>query len=264
MVKDAITGLEDLSAVERQRRLLDYIQQNGRVTVQRIADNFSVSLATARRDLNDLAEQGRVQRVHGGAVAIKAEPLEPPVVQREVQQLGEKRRIALAAADLIHDGETVFISSGTTTLEVARCLVHRTHLTVLTNSIPVVNLLGCLPNLNVVVLGGMVRQSEQSLIGHIAEQALLELRADKVIFGIRSIHPEHGLTNDYLPETMTDRSILRIGRQVIVVADHTKLGRVSTAFVAPLSKIDVLVTDSLASPELLEQIRAAGVRVIVT
>jgi len=262
-MKETTADLTDLSGIERQRRLLDYIQQNGRVSVQRIADVFSVSLATARRDLNELAGQGKIQRVHGGALAIQIAPPEQPVLQRESQQAEEKRRIAHTAAGLIEDGETVFISSGTTALEVARCLAGRANLTVITNSIPVLNLLGSLPSLSVIILGGMVRASEQSLIGHITEQALAELRADRVIFGIRSIHPEHGLTNDYLPETMTDRAILRISREVIVVADHTKLGRVSTAFVAPLSKVNLLITDEQASPELVEQIQAAGVRVLL-
>jgi DeoR/GlpR family transcriptional regulator of sugar metabolism len=262
-VKEFAVDLSDLSGVERQQHLLEYIQKNGRVSVQRIADVFSVSLATARRDLNDLAEQGKVQRVHGGAVAMKLEPLEPPVLQREGQQVEEKKRIAQTAADLIQDGETVFISSGTTALEVARNLVGRSRLTIITNSIPVLNLLGYQPGLSVIVLGGMVRPDGQSLIGHITEQALEELRADKVIFGIRAIHPDHGLTNDYLPETMTDRAILSIARQVIVVADHTKLGRVSTAFVAPLSRVNILITDSRAPAEIVEQISAAQVRVMM-
>lgn len=269
MMKTPIAGLDaepgsdqPISGVERQRRLLEYIRQNGRVSVQQIASSFLVSLATARRDLNDLAGQGRIQRVHGGAV-LPSDVLEPPVIQREDQQMDEKKRIAAAAAEFVRDGETVFISSGTTALEAARCLVERSNITVVTNSIPVVNLLGRLPNLNVIVPGGIVRPSEQSLIGHITEQSLAELRADRVIFGIRSIHPEHGLTNDYLPETMTDRAILRISREVIVVADHTKLGRVSTAFVAPLSKVDLLITDEQASPELVEQIQAAGVSVLL-
>ncbi len=253
--------LMELSGVERQRRLLDYVQQNRRVSVQRIAEVFSVSLATARRDLNELAGQGKIQRVHGGALAIEVAPPEQPVLQREGQQAEEKRRIACAAAGLVQDGETVFISSGTTALEVARCLAERSNLTVITNSIPVLNLLSGLDGLSVVVLGGIVRPSEQSLIGHIAEQSLAELRADKVIFGVRAIHPQHGLTNDYLPETRTDRAILRIGRQVIVVADHTKIGRVATAFVAPLTVVHVLVTDRQTPPELVEEIRAGGVEV---
>jgi DeoR family transcriptional regulator, aga operon transcriptional repressor len=262
-IKEEKIDLSDLSGVERQEHLLDYIQQNGRVSVQRIAVVFSVSLATARRDLNELAELGKVKRVHGGALAMKLEPPEPPVMQRTGQQVEEKKRIARQAADLIQDGETVFLSSGTTALEVARCLIGRSKITVITNSIPVLNILGYQPGLSVIVLGGIVRPDGQSLIGHITEQALEELRADKVIFGIRAIHPEYGLTNDYLPETMTDRAILRVARQVIVVADHTKLGRVSTAFVAPLSKVNILITDDQAPTEMLEQFSAAQVRVMV-
>jgi len=262
-MKETATNFNELSGVERQQQLYDYVQQKGRVSVQHIADEFSVSLATARRDLNELAGQGKVQRVHGGAVAIRVAPPELPIVQRESQQAAEKRRIACAAAGMVNDGETIFISSGTTALEVARCLMGRTNLTVITNAIQVLNLLGSQPGLDVIVLGGMLRRSEQSLIGHITEQSLAELRADKVFFGVRAIHPLHGLTNDYLPETRTDRAILRIGRQVIVAADYTKIGRVSTAYVAPLSDVHGLVTDCQAAPEMVEQIRAAGVEVQV-
>jgi DeoR family transcriptional regulator of aga operon len=97
-----------------------------------------------------------------------------------------------------------------------------------------------------------------SLIGHIAEQALAEVRADKVVMGIRAVHPEHGLTNDYLPETMTDRAIIRLSTQVILVADHTKFGRTAPAFVAPLAAVHTLVTD-----EPVQGLAEAGLRVIV-
>jgi DeoR/GlpR family transcriptional regulator of sugar metabolism len=103
-----------------------------------------------------------------------------------------------------------------------------------------------------------------SLIGHITEPALAEVRADKVILGIRALDVEHGLTNDYLPETMTDRAILKIGRQVIVVADHTKCGRVAPAFVAPLSVMTTFVTDSATPPEFVAALAERGVRVLAT
>mgnify|MGYP002353210984 CR=1 FL=1 len=112
-------------------------------------------------------------------------------------------------------------------------------------------------------LGGMFRHSELSFIGHITEKAMAGLRADKVIFGIRAISLEHGLTNDYLPEAMTDRAILKVGKQVILVADHTKFARVSTSFVAPLAMIHTLVTDRGTSVELLEDVRALGIEVIL-
>ena len=112
----------DLPAVERQQRLLLYIEQQQRITVNQIVAKFDVSLATARRDLETLADQGKVQRVHGGAIALRQAPPEPPVLQRASEQSSEKVRIGQAAADLIDNGETIFLSSGTTVLEVARRL----------------------------------------------------------------------------------------------------------------------------------------------
>jgi DeoR family transcriptional regulator of aga operon len=253
----------DLSAPERQQRLLRTIEQQQRITVNQIVAQFDVSLATARRDLEILADQGKVQRVHGGAIAVRQASPEPPILQRTAEQTSEKVRIGQAAADLIHDGETVFLSSGTTVLEVARRLRGKRNLTVITNSLLVVNELADVPDITVICLGGMLRHSEMSLIGHITELALSELRADKVILGIRAIDPENGLTSGYLPETMTDRAILKIGREVIVVADHTKCGASATAFVAPITAVQTLITDSLTSNEFITTVRAQGVKVMM-
>lgn len=252
-----------LSNVERQRRILAEIEQRQRIHVAQICQEFGVSEATARRDLEVLAEQGKVQRVHGGAIAVHAAPPELPVNDRSNEQHEEKQRIGAAAAALVRDGETVFISSGTTALEVARALRQRQNLTIITNSLPVINTLAGQPGITVITLGGMLRPTEQSFIGHIAEQSLAEVRADKVIFGIRSIHLDQGLTNEYLPETRTDRAILKIGREVIVVGDHTKMGRISTAFVAPITAVNTLVTDHDTPEEFVAALEERGITVVV-
>lgn len=252
-----------LSNIERQQRLLRYIEEQQRVGIAEIRDRFAVSEVTARRDLEALESQGLIQRVHGGALALRRAPPELPALDRAHEQADEKRRIGAAAAALIHDGETIFLSSGTTTLEVARHLRERMELTVITNSLPVLNLLAGAPEITLIALGGMLRRSEMSLIGHVTELALAELRADKVIFGIRAIDLEHGLTNDYLPETMTDRTILRIARTVIVVADHTKCERTSAAYVAPITAMQTLVTDDAAPPAFVAALRERGVQVVV-
>jgi len=252
-----------VSNTERQGQLLRFVEQHQRITVKQICDQFAVSLATARRDLDALVEQGKVQRVHGGAIAIRRAPPEPPVLQRSADQAEDKQRIGQAAAQLVADGETVFLGSGTTVLEVARRLHNRRQLTVLTNSLLVINAFADAPDITVVGLGGVLRRSEMSFIGHIAEQSLAEVRADKVILGIRAVDVEHGLTNDYVEETRTDRAILRSGRQIIVVADHTKCGRVSTAFVAPLTAVQTLVTDAAAPPEFVAALTERGVRVLI-
>jgi DeoR/GlpR family transcriptional regulator of sugar metabolism len=102
-----------------------------------------------------------------------------------------------------------------------------------------------------------------SLIGHITEQALQEVRVDKVVLGMQAISLESGMTNDYLPEVMTDRTIIRMGRELIVVADHTKFGKTSSAFIAPVKQISTLVTDWLTPPGILSQLDSIGVRVII-
>jgi DeoR family transcriptional regulator of aga operon len=252
-----------LSNIERQEALLHYIQQEARVTVTELSDYFGVSAATVRRDLDVLEARGDVARFHGGAMVVQQAPPELPVLQRSEEQTAEKARIGRAAADLIQDGDTVFLGSGTTVLEVAKCLRQRKELTIITNSVLVVNELAGQDGATVVSLGGMVRPSEMSMIGHMTEQALGEVRAQKIFMGIRAIDVEHGLTNDYLPETMTDRAILNQSGEIIIVADHSKCGRVSTAFLASLDAIDILITDVNAPDDLLAACQQAGARVIL-
>jgi DeoR/GlpR family transcriptional regulator of sugar metabolism len=250
----------DIPAKEERRNLIqDLIEKHGRVTVPELSQRFEISEATIRRDLESLAEIGKVQRVYGGAIAVQKAPPEPPILQRERVQTSEKLRIGRAAAALVKDGETVFLGSGTTVLEVARNLRGHTGLTVITNSLPVLHTLAGLPEITVVSVGGILRNTELSFIGHITEQALAEVRADKVIIGVHAFSLEEGLTNDYLPETMTDRAILRAGREVILVADHSKANTVAAAFLAPLTSVHTMVTDTLTPADLLAELHRLGI-----
>lgn len=251
-----------LSNHERQEQLLQLIEQQRRINVAEICQHFSISEATARRDLDMLVEKGLIRRVHGGAIAVHLAPPEPPVIQRSTEQTEFKQRIGRLAASLIHNHETVFLGSGTTVLEVARNLNNYENLTVITNSLPVMDTLSDKPGIHLIGLGGVFRPGELSFIGHITIQALAELRADKVIMGIRALDPDEGLTNDYVPETTTARAILATGKEIIFVADHTKCGRVSVAFVAPISVVDILITDSEIAPELREDFAMKGIRIL--
>jgi DeoR family transcriptional regulator of aga operon len=251
-----------LSSIERQEKLRRFVEQQQRATVAEISEHFSVSLATVRRDLEALAERDEIQRFHGGAMAVHQAPPELPALQREIEQAAEKKRFGQAAADLVVNGETVFLGSGTTVLEVAYNLRQRRNLTIITNSLLVINaLIGA--DIEVVGLGGVLRQSEMSMIGHITQQALTEIHAHKIIMGIRALDLERGLTNDYLPETVTDRAILGLGGEVIIVADHTKCACVSTASVAPITAMDKLVTDTETPPEFVVALEEKGIEVIV-
>jgi len=249
---------------ERQKQILSLLTRQGRLSVAEIVKEFSISQATARRDLESLASQGKAQRVHGGVIAVEEAPPELPILQRESEQLNEKVRIGRETAILIADNETVFLGSGTTVLEVARNLRDRKNLTVITNSLPVLNILAGIEEITLISLGGMLRESELSFIGHITEQTLNEIRVDKVIMGIRALSLEHGLTNDYLQETLTDRAILRIGREVIIVADHTKANRASTVLLAPLNSMHTFVTDGKVDKKFIQALKKQGIHVIVT
>jgi len=201
--------------------------------------------------------------VHGGIITLGQAPPELPILERESEQPEEKILIGRAVAGLISDRETVFLGSGTTVLEVARNIRNHKNLTVITNSLPVLNVLTGVKEITVISLGGMLRNSELSYIGHITEQALTEVRADKVILGTRGVSLEHGLTNDYLEETLTDRAILKIGQEVIIVADHTKVNRVSTALLAPLESMNTFVTDSNSDKKFIQSLKKRGIKVVL-
>ncbi len=249
------------STFERLEQLQRFIEGSNHVTVTEVCEMFDVSEATARRDLELLAGKGKIQRVHGGAVSLKSSPPENPVYQRLSDQPEEKQRIGVAAAALLSAGDTVFLGSGTTTLEVARQISREIELTVITNSLLIINQLQDYAQISLVSLGGILRPSELSMIGHITENNLESLHTDKVIIGINGIDINRGLTNHFLPETVIDRKILNLGEEVIVVADHTKCERISTVQVGPISSMNTLVTDIEAPVEFVENLRQLGIRV---
>ncbi len=252
----------DIASIERLQRIVNYVESREVITVPEIVSKFSISMTTARRDLDTLAEQGKIQRVHGGAIALPKAPPEPPALHRTLEQAEEKQHIGRMAAELVLDGETVFLGAGTTVLEVARQLCTRRNLTVITNSLLVVNALEDIPDINLIQLGGTFRHSEKSFVGHITEKALADVRAAKVIMGVRAIDTVQGLTDESPAEAATNRAIMQIGQQVIIVADHTKFGRVAGAFITPVTGIRVIVTDSSTPKEYIKTLEAQGVRVI--
>ncbi len=246
----------------RQTRIRQLIDSNGQVTVTELNDLLDVSEATIRRDLEELALAGWARRTHGGAVRVKRARREPPIGQRAAKHELEKLRIGRLAAKMVSPGETIFMGSGSTVQSITPYLHDVGSLTVITNSLPVVNELSHSENIELIVIGGMFRQSESSMVGHIAEQAIREFRADRVFMGMRGIDPSHGFTNDYLPEAMTDRAILQIAPQNVVVADHSKFGRVSTVFLAPVTAAHTIVTGDETSGDMLAELRELGLQIL--
>ncbi len=252
-----------MSQIDRLDELQQYLANRRRVTLEEIHEQFQVSIATARRDLDLLAEQGVVQRTRGGAIVSEQAPPQLPIFNRNQDQMEEKSQIGRAAAALVKEGETIFLGGGTTALEVAKNITKIPNLSVITNSLLVINKLADLMNINLIILGGVFRTVEYVIYGHFAEHMLKEINADKVIFGARSISCDNGVTNDFTPDVSTDKAILDIGRELILVADHTKFNRVSTVDICPITRLNKIVTDKSITPAVVKSIESTGVEVII-
>jgi DeoR/GlpR family transcriptional regulator of sugar metabolism len=251
---------------ERLNRICELVEANGHATVVQLSRDLGVSQMTIRRDLHELDARGFVRRAHGGALIPERsrDLMEPPVLERIHENAEAKRALGRATADLIAEGEAVFLGSGTTTLAVAAELAARPkRLTVITNALPIANALASVAEITLVVVGGFLRRSELSLVGHLAEAAVGDIRVDRVIMGMRGIHPEKGLTSDYLQELKTDQAILAMGGSVVIVADHTKFGHIATSRTAPVEAASLIITDDQAPEPVVAAIRARGVQVLL-
>ena len=247
----------------RQSQIRRIVEEQGQISVTELNNILDVSEATIRRDLEQLADQGWVQRTHGGALRVEPAPVEPPIKERITKNAEEKMRIGRLAAGLVGEGDTIFLGSGSTVSAMVPHLLDLSGLTVITNSLPVVNQMAR-SKAELIVIGGMFRSSEQSMVGHVAEQAIREFRADHAFMGIRGIDVEHGLTSDFLPEAVTDRAILGIAPSCVIVADHSKFNRVSSVFLAPVTSANIVITDDKTPSATVSELREAGVDVLIS
>jgi len=252
-----------LRRADRVSAILDRISGQGSVDAGALADEFDVSVATIRRDLQVLEDQRLLSRTHGGAIAADVS-YELPVRYRIGQHREEKLAVArLATSRLPHGPLTVGLSGGTTTHAVARLLADRYELAVVTNALNIAAELALRPRLKLVMTGGVSRTQSYELVGPIAERALAGLNIEVAIVGVDGISARAGLTTHDDVEANTNAAMIRQSERVIVVADGSKVGRVCLARICALTDIDELVTDSSADAAALDAISAAGVKVTV-
>jgi Transcriptional regulators of sugar metabolism len=246
---------------ERHREILKIIESTGKAEVNALALHFGVAEMTVRRDLSDLGKRGLLERVHGGAlIQNDRKGSEAPVYERLLDQFEIKQQIGRAAAKLIGDGEKIFLGSGSTTMAVAQAMIDHRNVTIYTNALNIADALFHYP-VKVNVLGGSLRRSELSLIGDMTERMIQSIRVDKVIIGIRGIDPVKGLTSDHMEELLADQAILNSSRNIIVVADHSKIGHVAAIRTAPITAITRLVTNKGGPKDILQVLRRLGVEV---
>lgn len=247
---------------ERRKIILRELSSRGAITVTGLRQTLGYSETTLRRDLQRMARAGLLRRSHGGAVIDAADdPAEPSLSAKAVLYGAEKEAIGAAAARLVGAGDIIALNGGTTTVQVARALRAVTGLYVVTNSIGVATELAGLPGLQITVTGGALRGSGE-LTGPLAEQSLKDLYVQTAFLGVDGLTVRHGLTTYNATEAHTNRAIIARAERVIVVADHTKIGRVTTALIAPCTAISMLITDMAAPPAHVAELRDAGIEVI--
>ena len=256
-----------LKTEERGKKILHVLLQRGSASVEELAEIVGTSPVSLRRDLKRLQDRSLVHRTHGGArlpgqQQYEAFRFDSSFREREMRFAPEKRRIAMAAAELIRERETVGITAGTTTTQLARCIRHRTRIHIVTNAVNIGMELSNQPGLSVTMTGGTIRWAGAfSLTGPAAIEMLKDVFLDKVFISVCGIDAVRGATAIEPDEAAVFRAMVRQAKQVIVLADSSKIGMVSPALICPPSDIDCLVTDAGIPAEAREAFRAADIEV---
>jgi DeoR/GlpR family transcriptional regulator of sugar metabolism len=246
---------------ERRQAILERLRSDGKVVAAELSSSLAVSPDTVRRDLQGLAEAGLLRRVHGGALppAVGARPY---AVRRE-QAPAAKAAIARATSRLLRDGQVVLLDAGTTTLEVARHLSPDLRATVITNSPPIAVELAEHPSVEVTMVGGVLEKDARALVGAATVEALRGIRADVLVLGICSLHPEVGITVNELEESYVKRAMIANAAEVVAVSSADKLGSAAPYVVGPLSELTHLVTDRSGADAELAPYRALGLEIVL-
>ena len=236
---------------ERRSKIIEYLQEHSRASVQELGEILQVSESTVRRDLQYLEEDKLLKRTHGGALSLQNVNFEPAFIEREDKFRREKESIAHKAVEFIEDGDTLVIDSGTTTVYLAKEIKNFSNLKVVTNSIIVAQELQGVSGIELVIVGGTLRPNTLAMVGPLAEQSLNMLRVDKAFMATNGIDFTCGLTTPNILEATTKAKMIAIAKQVILLADHTKFGKVAFAKFADLSSVDICIVNDNVSEDIL-------------
>ncbi|MBQ4507145.1 MAG: DeoR/GlpR transcriptional regulator [Firmicutes bacterium] len=250
---------------ERQDHILRMVQEQDMVKIKDLTALFDASVITIRRDLDELESRGLIKKVYGGAVLVKQKEqarVQPFFVTRIGRHHEEKRKIGIAAAEMVRENETIMLDIGTTALEIAKALKNRENITVLTSSLPVLNELAG-SRLSVFSLGGQLRGNELALCGGLALNAINEFCIDKAFVGAGGITLKNGITDYNRESAELCSAVVQRAAETIVVTDSSKFGRDASSVIGLLSSVDVVMTDSGIPEEYRCALNDMGVKLII-
>jgi DeoR family transcriptional regulator of aga operon len=250
------------NTVDRRSAILDILNENGKIHVDQLSKAFEVSEVTVRNDLKRLEQEGFLKRIHGGALKTETVALDLTLSEKAKKHAAEKRKIGRAAADLVREGETIILDSGTTTMEVARNLKNRINITVITNALNIATELAGREGIEVILTGGILRENSFSLVGPHAERTLHECFGDKLFLGVDGISVKYGVTTPNLLEAQVNRIMVEQAKEVVVVTDSSKFEKRSLSLIVPINKIHKIITDASIPAHELAALKSQGIEVI--
>jgi len=254
---------ENIFAEERKHMIVEIINKEVKTTVAELCKRFSVSPATIRNDLRELEFAGLLKRTHGGAISNRKASFELNSYQKEVENVDKKAAIGRAAAQYVQDGDVIAVDTGTTMFEFIKAIAANKNIKVVTNDLQIAMYLERFSEIDTILAGGMVRRNFHSTVGPIAVEAIRGFNVDRSFMAANGVHLTRGITTPHIEQAQVKEALVAAGDEVILLADSSKLGKASFVKFAELSQVDVLITDSGISPELLAELEQAGVHVEV-
>ncbi|MEG0832421.1 MAG: DeoR/GlpR family DNA-binding transcription regulator [Oscillospiraceae bacterium] len=244
----------------RQQRIIELLEEKENIHVMDIVELCGVSQATARRDLDELAEKGLIVRSHGGALRRKMTVFEQPHMQKLGLHISEKARIAKCAASLVNDGDSIYIDSGTTAMMVGQNLTERKNLTIITHNLDFANNAALDSSSKLIVTGGYRRENVHSLAGSIVEEFIRNIKVDKAFSGADSVDSKNGVYLTNFEELGAKQLLVKCARTAILVTDHSKFSQEGLVKICDLSDFDLIITDNGISSEDIENVYKQGVQ----
>lgn len=252
-----------ISTVERRTIIIDKLDAAGQLDITTLSKELRVSEVTIRNDLNWLEQKNMLIRARGGAIKAERVGAEFSLSEKNKLHYQEKLRIGKTAAALIEDGDTIILDSGTTTMEINNNLPNLASLTVITNALNIAYKLVEHEHINVIVPGGFLRKNSLSLVGTTAEDNFKNYFCDKLFLAVDGFNTTFGLSTPNVEEAHLNRVMISVAKQVIVVTDSSKFSKRSFAFIAPITEVDIVITDEGIPEEDQKRLETAGIKVII-
>ncbi|MFB7638883.1 DeoR/GlpR family DNA-binding transcription regulator [Peribacillus butanolivorans] len=249
--------------LERQKKIIELLTIKKVMKIAELTEELKVSIETLRRDLNFLTKQGKIEKIYGGVKLVKSQFGESTIDERMFSQLKEKEMIAQKCSEYINDGDCIYIDSGSTTYQIAKYIKQKKKLTVITSSIPVVNEL-INSDIELLIIGGKVRQNEQSIVAFDYLFNFSELNISKAFICASGITIEKGISDYNLDEANTRKKIIELSKEVYVAADSTKFGKDVTIGIASLDKIDYIITDHHLHKDFINTYKETNTNLIIS